>query len=133
LKNIGIGYKPCPMKIDPLKQYVASRDSLVKEKTALELRLAQINKALGSNAPAVAAKMAPTAAPAAKRVKNALSLKEAAQKVTSARPLTKKEILAGVKKIGYRFGAKDPMNSLNVILYTKGNFKNEGGKFSPLK
>jgi hypothetical protein len=62
-----------------------------------------------------------------------LSLREAVRKATSARPLTKAEILNAISKLGYRFTAKDPMNSLNVVLYTKGQFKNDGGKFSPAK
>lgn len=117
------------MKTDSLKQYVALRDSLVKEKAALEARLAQINQALGSDTVRSSSKQAGSV----KRMENTLSLKEAVRKVTSVKPLTKKEIMAAVARIGYRFAAKDPMNSLNVILYTKGNFKNQDGKFSPLK
>jgi hypothetical protein len=122
------------MKNDKFKQYVTLRESLLKENAALEARLTQINKALGSeNSAAKAGQKAAPAARAPQRIDNPMSLKEAVRKVTSVRPLTKKEILEGIKKIGYRFAAKDPMNSLNVILYSKGQFKNEDGKFSPAK
>ena len=116
------------MKTDKLKQYVALRESLLKEKATLETRLAQIQKALGEET------SRPASVPRANaRIKNKMSLKDAVRRVTSARPLTKSEILEAIRKIGYRFAAKDPTNSLNVILYTKGNFKNQDGKFSPLK
>lgn len=115
------------MKIDKLKQFVALRQSLLSEKAQLETRLAQINKALGDEA----APATPARTTASGRVQNALSLKDAVRKVTSAKALTKKEILQAIDKLGYKFAAKDPTNSLNVVLYTKGQFKNDGGKFSP--
>ena len=114
------------MKTDTLKQFVALRQSLEEEKIRLERRLAEIHKALGEDA-------AGGGRATARRVDNPMSLKEAVRRVTSSKPLTKPEILEAIHKIGYRFAAKDPTNSLNVILYTKGNFKNQGGKFSPLK
>ena len=121
-----IQYKLGRMKVDKLRQFVALRESLLREKTELEARLVQINKALGEQTVSRSSGLPP-------RVDNKMSLKEAVQKVTSVRPLTKPEILKAIEKIGYRFAAKDPMNSLNVVLYTKGNFKNQGGKFGPLK
>ena len=122
-----IQYKLGGMKVDKLRQFVALRESLLREKSELEARLVQINKALGEQSPTSTGPVLP------RRVDNKMSLKEAVQKVTSVRPLTKPEILKAIEKIGYRFAAKDPMNSLNVVLYTKGNFKNQSGKFSPLK
>ncbi len=62
-----------------------------------------------------------------------MSLKEAVTRVTRTKPMTRQEILEAIKKAGYKFTARDPMNSLSVTLYTKGNFKNQNGKFSPLK
>ena len=53
--------------------------------------------------------------------------------LTSKRPMTKQEILSEVEKLGYRFIAKDPVNSLNTVLYgKKPKFKHAGGKFSPM-
>ncbi|MBA4147894.1 MAG: hypothetical protein H0X66_07235 [Verrucomicrobia bacterium] len=122
------------MKIDKLKQFVALRQSLLTEKAQLETRLAQINKALGEETGTTkTATPAPARASASPQVTNPMSLKAAVRKVTSARSLTKKEILQAIGKLGYRFSAKDPMNSLNVVLYTKGQFKNDSGKFSPAK
>ena len=130
------------MKIDKLKQYVALRDSLLDEKAQLEARLEQINKALGKDSIASVSLVKPVKpakrvkAPVSakrKRAKNPMSLKEAVRKVTSERPMTKKEILSAIQKLGYRFSAADPMNSLNVVLYTKGLFRNDNGKFSPAK
>ena len=42
-------------------------------------------------------------------------------------------ILAAVKKEGYKFTTDKPFASINVVLYTKGQFKNTDGKFSPAK
>lgn len=120
------------MKIDKLKQYVALRDSLLKEKSELESRLSEINRALGDEAVTARTTRALPVRRGA-RIANPMSLKEAVRQVTTARPLTKPEILEAIKKIGYRFQAKDPTNSLNVVLYTKGQFKNQSGKFSPAK
>lgn len=65
-----------------------------------------------------------------KRIKNPISLRAAVNEVTKAKALTKKEILAEVGKLGYKFAASDPVNSLNTILYGKPKFKNNNGKFS---
>ena len=51
--------------------------------------------------------------------------------VTRGRPLMKKEILKAIAKLGYRFATKDPLNTLNALLYAKKQFKNQNGKFSP--
>ncbi|MGZ8898636.1 MAG: hypothetical protein ACXW3Z_00950, partial [Limisphaerales bacterium] len=52
---------------------------------------------------------------------------------TGGGPLSKEEILNGVKQLGYRFSTNNPLNSLGVILYGKSpKFKNDAGRFSPL-
>ena len=119
------------MKVDSVKQFVALRVSLKNEKARLEARLAEINRALGevrSAAPSRNSRLG-----GRERARNAMSLKEAVTRVTRSKPMTRQEILEAIKKVGYKFTAKDPMNSLSVTLYTKGNFKNRNGKFSPLK
>ena len=122
---------------DAVKQFVALRAALAQEKARLETRLAEINRALGEGAPArtVTQSASAPAGPRGRRSRasNTMSLKEAVTRVTRNKPMTRPEILEAIKKIGYKFTAKDPMNSLNVTLYTKGNFKNDNGKFSPLK
>ena len=119
------------MKVDSVKQFVALRAALTQEKARLESRLAEINRVLGvTSAPASSASRAASRG----RATNTLSLREAVTRVTKDKPLTKKEILQAIGKIGYRFTARDPMNSLNVALYTPGQFKNNGdGTFSALK
>lgn len=115
------------MKRDPLKQYVSLRESLLKRKATLEAELAKINSALGEAAPAKAsaAKAAPVRT--RKRAQNSVSLKAAVSDVIKSKPLTRPEILKAVEKAGYTFTAKDPLNSLNTLLYSnKKVFKNFG-------
>ncbi len=130
------------MKNDSLKKFAALRTSLVNEQRQLEQRLAEINAVLGSETQAAPETPAAPAAPrrssasrAAKprRPRNAVSLKLLVKKVTTEKPLTKEQILAAVKKEGYRFTTDKPFASINVVLYTKGQFKNTDGKFSPAK
>lgn len=132
------------MKRDPLKAFVSLRDSLLKRKTSLETELAKINKALAvepaaatpavraaTKAPAPKAKTAARPAPGNKRAKNSMSLKQAVLDATKAKVLSKPEILETIAKTGYKFTAKNPMNSLNTLLYSDKAFKNTGGKFGP--
>ncbi len=134
------------MKQDITTRIVQLHASLVKEKASLEQRLAVINKALRSiggsvnSGPAVSKAPVAIAAPkpgkrggARRRLDNPMPLKKAIIQVTKAKPLTKEEILAAVLKLGYKFTGPVPMNSINVHLYTKGQFKkHSGGRFSPL-
>ncbi len=122
---------------DPLKAFVSIRASLEAERAKLSARLAEIEAALGTFAAAVPAKAAGKAAKpviaraSRKRAQNELSLKEAVIKALEKKPLTKAEILEGVEKVGYKFTAKNPTNSLNTLLYgKKPKFKTEDGKFS---
>jgi hypothetical protein len=140
------------MKQDTLKQFAALRNSLANEKRQLEQRLAEINAVLGAeSAPSAAAAPSParrgvgrprlakaakaprSSASKPKRARNEISLKELVAKLTADKPMTKEEIFAAVKKTGYKFSTSKPIASLNVALYTKGLFKNNGGKFSPAK
>jgi len=128
------------MKRASLKQFVALRESLLSRQSELEAELAEINAALGA-AKALAADAAPSAAaaPAAKtarrgrgrRAQNSMSLREAVLAATKSKPLAKRDILEGVIKLGYTFTAKDPLNSLNTLLYTDKQIKNYDGKFGP--
>jgi hypothetical protein len=130
------------MKRDPLKQFVSLRNALQQRKQELEAELLHINRALGVQSSAASAPGA-AAAPAAesrkaagrkagaKRARNEVSLKEAVLAATKAKPLSKPEILSNIAKAGYKFTAKNPMNSLNTLLYSDKGFKNHGGKFGP--
>jgi len=130
------------MPTDKLKQFLSLRDELTAEKRALELRLAQLNRILGSQPapvaqPAPAVDAGPETAPARrvrrlKRLRNPMSLKAAILKVNT-RPMKKQEILSAVQKLGYKFATSNPMNSVNVILYgRKPRFRNDNGLFSPI-
>jgi hypothetical protein len=133
-------------------QFVSLRDALVSEKAELEARLSEITMALGgtpspvSGTPAkrrgrpsgkkkAAAKAAaPKAAKkksAGRRPRGGISLPEAVLKVTAKKPLSAKEIVAAVQKVGYKFNTTNPMNSTRTMLYTNKKFKNNGGKFGP--
>ena len=126
------------MKNDPIKQYVQLRQKLESERTAIVARLKEIEAALGS--PLVKAAVATATVAAAprtrtrKRAQNSLSLKEAILQVTSKQALTKNEILDAIQKAGYKFETNNPLNSIGTVLYGKSpKFKNNDGKFSPLK
>ena len=116
------------MKRDSLKAYVSLRENLLKRKASLETELTQIKAAL-ADAPG-AGKAYVKAAPR-KRAKNEMSLKEAVLAATKSKPQTKREILDAITKNGYTFTAKNPLNSLNTLLYSDKAFKNHGGKFGP--
>jgi len=119
---------------DKLRRYLASLQELHQEKTELEARLEKINEAL-AGAPGARARQGGRAAArrgGGGRRRNGLSLRAAVTQVTKSRPLTKPEILQAVQKIGYKFATKDPMNSLNAMLYAPANkFRNKNGEFGP--
>jgi len=136
------------MKRDPLKEFVNLRNALLKRKRDLESELLHINRALEFEIASVPSptRAAKAVAPAAvatpakagrrakvggKRARNEVSLKEAVLTATKAKPLTRPEILAAIIKTGYKFSAKNPMNSLNTLLYSDKGFNNHGGKFGP--
>ena len=120
------------MKKDPLHQYRAVRKALEEEMTHLRTRLAEITQALG-NAVSKAIDPGKPRKHVKKRAKNEMSLKEAALRATSAKPLTKKELLTANDRAGYKFTASNPLNSLNTVLYgEKAPLENKGdGKFGP--
>jgi hypothetical protein len=121
--------KEFQMKSDPVKQFLALRTTLAQEKERLRARLVEIQRALAAGSISAKAASRPRRASA----KNPMSLKQAVVRVTLKKPMKKEEILRAVRKEGYRFSGKDPMNSLNVALYTRGNFRNQNGLFSPYK
>ena len=123
------------MKLTDVDKYVALREALVSEKTAIESRLAAINRALQGSSRIAAAKggRKPDPKPIVrrgKRAKNELTMKEATVQALAAKPLDRQALLRAVQKLGYKFTAKSPLNSLSTLLYTDKAFKNSGGKFS---
>jgi hypothetical protein len=121
------------MKLNAVKRYIALHKALLAEKSALEQQLEAINQALGGTGPLRTPRGAARANGAVRRRRrNRLSLRKAVLQVTSAKPMSKPDILAAVTKLGYRFTTKNPINSLNAVLY-KDRFKNYGGKYGPVK
>lgn len=125
------------MKLTDVNQYVALRASLTKEKVKLEARLAAINRALGtpSSAPVgvARAKTGPKPGSRRKRAKNDMSMKEAAMKVLTGESLDRHDVLKAVISLGYKFSAKNPLNSISSMLYADKAFKNAKGKFTLAK
>ena len=125
------------MKNDPIQQYKQLRQALIDERDQIRARLVEIEAALeDAPAPKAAKTPAKAAAPRARRARasrggNKLSLKAAVIQVLSQKPMKRKEILEAVKKIGYTFASKTPLNSLGVVLYGKSpKFDNDKGVFS---
>ena len=133
------------MRTDPITQIVKLHQQLSTEKARLEERLSKIDEALvaiqgkaAARAAAPAAAIAATAAPKAAAKKrgpgkrrNKLSLLASIVAAMGSRALTKAEIYKAITDAGYKFSGTQPMNSINVQLYTKGQFvKRPGKKFS---
>ena len=117
-----------------IQKFIELKKQFISEREAIRECLAQINVALDGQSDSIAAPSPRVASPKARSTRrdNPLSLKSAILQVTKSKPLTKKEILGAVQKLGYRFETKDPMNSMGVILYGKNpKFRNQNGKFSP--
>jgi hypothetical protein len=115
------------MKSDKLKKFATLLEGLLKEKSALESRLSDINKALGVSSPAAPAPVKTRAArvPRAaavggrKRASNSASLKETVVAVLKEKKsLGRKDLLQAVKDTGYKFTATDPLNSLSTLIYS---------------
>ena len=67
----------------------------------------------------------------AKSGKNKTTLKDVVLELTKGKALDAKQIFESAKKAGHKFGGKNPMNSIRVLLYTnKKLFKNNKGKFT---
>lgn len=118
---------------DPLKAFVALRTSLEAERAKLTARLREVEAALGTIVTVAATAAKPVSAPVSKqkRARNELSLKEVVVQALGKSALSKADLLAAVKKLGYQFTAKAPVNSLNTVLYgKKPKFKSQDGKFS---
>ena len=117
---------------DKLQQYLASLKELHAEKARLEARLEQINAALADTPGATTGRRGRRVGRRGRARRNGLSLREAVVQVTRSRALSKPEILQAIQRIGYKFATKDPMNSLNAMLYAPANrFRNQNGRFAP--
>ncbi|MDX1952409.1 MAG: hypothetical protein SFY81_09500 [Verrucomicrobiota bacterium] len=122
------------MKNDNLKQYIALRESLLREKSEIQARLNQINEALGQSPYMTGhgGSFQPTGGGRRGRAASgALTLKQAVLNALARRPMNKQELLEDIQNQGYRFSTNNPANSLGVVLYGKSpRFNNHNGFFS---
>jgi len=133
---------------DSIQQFTALRTALATERDTIQKRLQQINAALGGgpSLKGTATAPAPMRTPPAKRQKrssklapprsdNEMSIREAITKATSKHPLSIREIVDAVQKLGYKFKSTNPVNSVGAYLYGahgKKHFKRKDGKFSAI-
>jgi hypothetical protein len=120
--------------IDPIQQFVRLRTNLERERESLRNRLTEVERALGLAAPTAAASNAPRRgrppgsknrpqAPAKPRPagapnpQNKMSMRDAIAKALGKQPLGIKDVVAGMKKLGYRFKSSNPVNSVGAFLY----------------
>ena len=116
------------MKKDTLREFIAAQAALKEERESLFERLTRIEAVLGRTNSLSSFNSTPRHWG---RASNPMGLRDAVIQVTRLRALTKQEIFEAVKRLGYQFGGKDPLNTLGVILYGKHpRFRNDGGRFS---
>lgn len=123
------------MRTDPLKQYAKLRQQLLAEKAQLESRLHEINLVLQAEAslgPGTSSNRTGISSTVRRRGRgeNRLSLRQAIVQALGSGPLSRQELAQAVKELGYVSHAKDPLNSMGVVLYAKNSpFKKKDGKF----
>ena len=110
-----------------MKSSLPTPRSVDAEKGHLQQRLSQIDLALGRP---TEGRRVTGATRGRGRGRNGLSLKAAILQATAKKALTKEEILAAVKKAGFKFATKRPIATVNAYLYQKGKFVRPDGRFS---
>ena len=63
---------------------------------------------------------------------NTMTLREAVNQVLRRQPMSKKDILTGVEKLGYRSSSAHPIRPLSVFLY-RNYSRTKDGRFIPAK
>jgi len=117
---------------DPILDFKQVRERVLEYRRSLEDRVRQIDEVLAEGFPGASSPSTLGSENGARRrPKNRMSLKEAVVQVTTERALTKREILKAIHELGYRFSSPYPVNSLNAVLYSKGQFMKKDGKFQP--
>ncbi len=117
---------------DPVRQFLELRENLQNERAALIERVQQIDEVLASTALESNNQLGIKRIKRPRQKRNAMSLKSAVIQITRKCPKTKEEILRELDKMGYIFSSATPINSLNATLYSKGQFVNNNGYFSPV-
>jgi len=115
---------------DAVQQFTALRSALLREREKIQARLLEIDEALGSSGGSGQRRGRVLGA----RPENSMNIREAVARVTAKKPLSIREIVAEVQKIGYRFQSSNPVNSVGAYLYGAGKkeFKRTDGKFTPV-
>ena len=118
---------------DAVQQFTALRSALLREREAILARLREIEEALGSAGGLPGGARGRRGRALGARPENSMNIREAVAKVTAKKPLTIREIVEEVQKIGYRFQSSNPVNSVGAYLYGAGKkeFKRTDGKFTP--
>ncbi len=111
-----------------LEEFMGMRESLLEERKNLEEQIKQIDEALG--VPAGLGLRGAGIRRRAKRARNEMSLKDAISQVISKKPMGRREILAAVQELGYKFSTSHPLNSLSAALYSNKAFVKDGNVFS---
>ena len=118
---------------DAVQQFTALRSALLREREEIMSRLREIDAALAGPAGLAGGSSGRRGRALGARPENAMNIREAVAKVTAKKPLTIREIVEEVQKIGYRFQSSNPVNSVGAYLYGAGKkeFKRTDGKFTP--
>jgi len=130
----GAGSAPAKRRGRKPRKTAAKRGRSAKKKAAPKRKVAKrktAKKAVKKPAKKAPKKANKAAKKAAKGGKKKRSLKEVALQLTKGKALTAAQILQSAKKAGHKFGGKNPINGLRVMLYSnKKAFKNNKGKFT---
>lgn len=130
----GAGSAPAKRRGRKPRKTAAKRGRSAKKKAAPKRKAAKrktAKKAVKKPAKKAPKKANKAAKKAAKGGKKKRSLKEVALQLTKGKALTAAQILQSAKKAGHKFGGKNPINGLRVMLYSnKKAFKNNKGKFT---
>ena len=122
-----------PALVTEVPKRKVSKASRAKMAAAQKARWAKTKAAAQPTEPAKPALPAPASTKSVRRkqpgrIPGQPSLKAVVSQLTAAKPLTRGEIIAGLKKVGHKYAE----GSLQFTLYKKGNFKRADGKFSPV-
>ncbi len=121
---------------DAVQQFTALRSALLREREVIQQRLQRIDTALaGTGERPGLTRRKPRGHAQGRRPENTMNIREAIAQVTVKKPLSVREIVEAVQKIGYRFQSANPVNSVGAYLYGAGKkvFKRTDGKFAPVR
>ena len=121
------------MKTSLITKFTRLVNDLKQERGKLTDRMAEIDAVLASTSSQNGHVRSSDHVARPRTKGNKLTLREAITEAVKTRPLDKKEIVAAVERLGYRFATKDPTGSISALVYSKAGrraFTNQAGKFS---